>query len=87
MGSTKAGHPEEIAEARRLIAILALAADIAGYGRLASADEVVKQTGDGILIEASCVCHRGARGMIEPNSGWPPERRIEFRVSRSETAI
>jgi adenylate cyclase len=96
-------------EARKLAAILA--ADVAGYSRLAGADEdrtlarlralrgdlidpainahhgrVMKRTGDGILIEFRSVvdavrCAIEVQdGMVERNSGLPPERRIEFRV-------
>lgn len=94
---------------RKLAAILA--ADVAGYSRLAGADEdrtlvrlralrgdlidpaieanhgrVVKQTGDGILIEFRSVVDavrcaiEVQNGMVERNAGLPPERRIEFRV-------
>src|ERR1700728_4757424 len=96
-------------ETRKLAALLA--ADIAGYSRLAGADEdrtlarlralrsdlidpsisvhhgrAVKRTGDGILIEFRSVVDavRCAielqNGMIERNTGLPPERRIDFRV-------
>jgi Adenylate and Guanylate cyclase catalytic domain len=97
-----------MAQTRKLAAILA--ADVAGYSKLAGADEertlarlralrsdlidptialhhgrVVKCIGDGVFIELSIV--EAARcaiemqnGMIERNTGVPPERRIEFRV-------
>jgi len=96
-------------ETRKLAALLA--ADIAGYSRLAGADEdrtlarlralrsdlidpsisvhhgrVVKRTGDGILIEFRSVVDavrcaiEVQNGMIERNTGLPPERRIDFRV-------
>ena len=43
---------------------------------------IVKRTGDGALIEfRSVVCAMEIQnGMIERNSGLPPERRIEFRI-------
>src|SRR6202047_3260471 len=98
-----------MAETRKLAAILA--ADVAGYSRLAGADEdrtlarlralrsdlidpaiavhngrVVKRTGDGSLIEFRSVVDavrcaiEVQNGMVERNTGLPPERRIEFRV-------
>jgi adenylate cyclase len=98
-----------MAGTRKLAAILA--ADVAGYSKLAAADEertlarlralrsdlidptialhhgrVVKQTGDGVLIEFRSVVDavRCAieiqNGMAERNAGLPPERRIEFRI-------
>ena len=98
-----------MAETRKLAAILA--ADIAGYSRLAGADEdrtlarlrglrsdlidpaisvhhgrVVKRTGDGMVIEFRSVVDavrcaiEVQNGMLERNTGLPPERRIEFRV-------
>jgi adenylate cyclase len=88
-----------------------LAADVAGYSKLAAADEertlarlralrsdlidptialhhgqVVKRTGDGVLIEFRSVVDavrcaiEVQNGMVERNAGLPPERRIEFRV-------
>jgi adenylate cyclase len=96
-------------ETRKLAAILA--ADVAGYSKLAAADEertlaqlralrsdlidptialhhgqVVKRTGDGVLIEFRSVVDavrcaiEVQNGMVERNAGLPPERRIEFRV-------
>src|SRR6202030_990764 len=47
---------------------------------------VVKRTGDGILIEFRSVVDavrcaiEVQNGMVERNTGLPPERRIEFRV-------
>ncbi len=98
-----------MAETRKLAAILA--ADIAGYSRLAGADEdrtlarlralrsdlidpttavhhgrVVKRTGDGALVEFRSVVDavrcaiEVQNGMVERNTGLPPERRIEFRI-------
>ena len=98
-----------MAETRKLVAILA--ADVAGYSKLAAADEertlarlralrsdlidptialhhgrVVKRTGDGVLIEFRSVVDavrcaiEMQNGMVERNTGLPPERRIEFRV-------
>jgi adenylate cyclase len=96
-------------ETRKLAAIVA--ADVAGYSKLAGADEertlarlralrsdlfdptialhhgrFVKRTGDGVLIEFRSVVDavrcaiEVQNGMIEPNAGLPPARRIEFRV-------
>jgi adenylate cyclase len=96
-------------ESRKLAAILA--ADVAGYSRLAGADEdrtlarlralrsdlidptiavhhgrVVKQTGDGALVEFRSVVDavrcaiEVQNGMVERNAGLPSERRIEFRI-------
>ncbi len=98
-----------MAETRKIAAILV--ADVAGYSRLAGADEegtlarlrglrsdlidpaiakhhgrVVKRTGDGILIDFRSVVDavrcaiEMQNGMVERNSGLPPERRIEFRI-------
>jgi adenylate cyclase len=98
-----------MAETRKLASILA--ADVAGYSKLAAADEertlarlralrsdlidptivlhhgrIVKRTGDGVLIEFRSVVDavrcgiEVQNGMVERNSGLPPERRIEFRV-------
>jgi TolB-like protein/class 3 adenylate cyclase/Tfp pilus assembly protein PilF len=98
-----------VTETRKLVAILA--ADVAGYSRLTSADEdrtlarlralrgdlidpaiaanhgrVVKQTGDGILVEFRSVvdavrCAVEVRdGTVERNAGLASERRIEFRI-------
>ncbi len=94
---------------RRLAAILA--ADVAGYSRLMSADEegtharlrahlrqlvdpkikeyggrIVKNTGDGILVEFSSVVDAVLcaaeiqRAMIDRNAEMAMDRRIEFRV-------
>jgi adenylate cyclase len=99
-----------MAESRKLAAILA--ADVAGYSKLAAADDertlarlralrsdlfdptialhhgrVVKRTGDGILIEFRSVVDavrcaiEVQNGTLERNTGLPPERRIELRVS------
>src|SRR6476620_6267074 len=98
-----------MAEARKLAAILA--ADVAGYSKLAGSDEertlarlralrsdlidptvavhhgrVVKRTGDGALIEFRSVVDavrcaiEVQNGMLERNTGLPPERRFEFRI-------
>src|SRR6476620_9909514 len=98
-----------MAETRKLAAILA--ADVAGYSKLAGADEertlarlralrsdlidptvavhhgrVVKRTGDGALIEFRSVVDavrcaiEVQNGMLERNTGLPPERRFEFRI-------
>src|SRR6202158_217449 len=98
-----------MAETRKLAAILA--ADVAGYSRLAGSDEertlarlralrsdlidptialhhgrVVKRTGDGVLIEFRSVVDavrcaiEVQNGMLERNTGLPPERCIQFRI-------
>ncbi len=98
-----------MAETRKLAAILA--ADVAGYSKLAGADEertlarlrtlwsdliaptitvhhgrAVKRTGDGVLIEFRSVVDavrcaiEMQNGMVERNTGLPPDRRIEFRT-------
>jgi hypothetical protein len=49
--------------------------------------QVVKRTGDGVLIEFRSVVDavrcaiEVQNGMVERNAGLPPERRIEFRVA------
>ena len=96
-------------ESRKLAAMLA--ADVAGYSRLAGSDEertlarlralrsdlidptialhhgrVVKRTGDGVLIEFRSVVDavrcaiEVQNGMLERNTGLPPERCIQFRI-------
>jgi adenylate cyclase len=98
-----------MAETRKLAAILA--ADVAGYSKLAGADEertlarlralrsdlidptisvhhgrVVKRTGDGSIVEFRSVVDavrcaiEVQNGMVERNTGLPPDRRIEFRI-------
>jgi TolB-like protein/class 3 adenylate cyclase len=98
-----------MSETRKLAAILA--ADVAGYSRLAATDEertvarlrglrtdlidpaisvhhgqVIKRTGDGILIEFRSVVDavrcaiEVQNGMVERNAGLPLERQILFRV-------
>jgi adenylate cyclase len=83
-----------MAESRKLAAILV--ADVVGFSRLAGSDEertlarhhgrVVKRTGDGSIIEFRSVVDavrcaiEVQNGMVERNTGLPPERRIEFRV-------
>jgi adenylate cyclase len=98
-----------VSETQKLAAILV--ADVAGYSRLAGADEdrtlsrlrglrsdlidpaigvhhgrIVKRTGDGSVIEFRSVVDavrcaiEVQNGMIERNTGLPPERRIEFRI-------
>jgi TolB-like protein/class 3 adenylate cyclase/Tfp pilus assembly protein PilF len=98
-----------VSETRKLAAILV--ADVAGYSRLAGADEdrilarlrtlrsdlidpiisvhhgrIVKRTGDGSIIEFRSVVDsvrcaiEVQTGMVERNTGLPPEKRIEFRV-------
>jgi TolB-like protein/class 3 adenylate cyclase len=98
-----------MSETRKIAAILV--ADVAGYSRLAGADEdrtlsrlrglrsdlidpaiaahhgrIVKRTGDGSIIEFRSVVDavrcaiEVQNGMVERNTGLPPERRIEFRI-------
>jgi adenylate cyclase len=73
-------------EDRTLARLRALRGDLIDPAIEANHGRVVKQTGDGILIEFRSVvdavrCAIEVQGgMVERNSGLPPERRIEFRV-------
>jgi adenylate cyclase len=73
-------------EDRTLTRLRALRGDLIDPAIEANRGRVVKQTGDGILVEFRSVvdavrCATEVQnGMIERNSGLPPERRIEFRV-------
>jgi adenylate cyclase len=73
-------------EDRTLTRLRALRGDLIDPAIEANHGRVVKQTGDGILVEFRSVvdavrCATEVQnGMIERNSGLPPERRIEFRV-------
>src|SRR6202162_3201275 len=73
-------------EDRTLTRLRALRGDLVDRAIEANRDRGVKQTGDGILVEFRSVvdavrCATEVQnGMIERNSGLPPERRIEFRV-------
>jgi adenylate cyclase len=73
-------------EDRTLARLRALRSDLIDPTIAVHHGRVVKRTGDGILIEFRSVVDavRCAielqNGMVERNSGLPPERRIEFRV-------
>jgi adenylate cyclase len=73
-------------EDRTLTRLRALRGDLIDPAIEANHGRVVKQTGDGILVEFRSVVDavrcaiEVQNGMIERNSGLPPERRIEFRV-------
>jgi adenylate cyclase len=73
-------------EDRTLTRLRALRGDLIDPAVEANHGRVVKQTGDGILVEFRSVVDavrcaiEVQNGMIERNSGLPPERRIEFRV-------
>ena len=73
-------------EDRTLTRLRALRGDLIDPAIEANNGRVVKQTGDGILVEFRSVvdavrCATEVQnGMIERNSGLPPDRRIEFRV-------
>src|SRR5262250_1879410 len=80
--SKLAGADEE----RTLARLRALRSDLFDPTIALHHGRVVKQTGDGILIEFRSVVDavrcaiEVQNGMVERNSGIPPERRIEFRV-------
>jgi adenylate cyclase len=73
-------------EDRTLTRLRALRGDLIDPAIEANHGRVVKQTGDGILVEFRSVvdavrcASEVQNGMIERNSGLPPERRIEFRI-------
>jgi len=73
-------------EDRTLARLRALRGDLIDPAIEANHGRMVKQTGDGILIEFRSVVDavrcaiEVQNGMVERNSGLPPERRIEFRV-------
>ena len=73
-------------EDRTLTRLRALRGDLIDPAIVANHGRVVKQTGDGILVEFRSVVDavrcaiEVQNGMVERNSGLPPERRIEFRV-------
>ena len=73
-------------EDRTLARLRALRGDLIDPAIEANHGRVVKQTGDGILIEFRSVVDavrcaiEVQNGMVERNAGLPPERRIEFRV-------
>ncbi len=73
-------------EDRTLARLRALRSDLIDPTIALHHGRVVKRTGDGILIEFRSVVDavrcaiEVQNGMVERNSGLPPERRIEFRV-------
>jgi adenylate cyclase len=73
-------------EDRTLARLRALRSDLIDPTISVYHGRVVKRTGDGILVEFRSVVEavrcaiEVQNGMIERNSGLPPERRIEFRV-------
>ena len=75
-----------IDEDRTLARLRALRSDLIDPTISVYHGRVVKRTGDGILVEFRSVVDavrcaiEVQNGMIERNSGLPPERRIEFRV-------
>jgi adenylate cyclase len=73
-------------EDRTLARLRALRGDLIDPAIEANHGRVVKQTGDGVLIEFRSVVDavrcaiEVQTGVVERNAGLPPERRIEFRV-------
>jgi adenylate cyclase len=73
-------------EDRTLARLRALRGDLIDPAIEANHGRMVKRTGDGILLEFRSVVDavrcaiEVQNGMVERNSGLPPERRIEFRV-------
>ena len=73
-------------EDRTLARLRALRGDLIDPAIEADHGRVVKQTGDGVLIEFRSVVDavrcaiEVQTGVVERNAGLPPERRIEFRV-------
>src|ERR1700693_4974450 len=73
-------------EDRILARLRALRSDLIDPTIAVHNGRVVKRTGDGILIEFRSVVDavrcaiEVQNGLIERNSGLPPERRIEFRI-------
>ena len=73
-------------EDRILARLRALRSDLIDPAIAAHHGRIVKRTGDGSLIEFRSVVDavrcaiEVQNGMIERNSGLPPERRVEFRV-------
>src|ERR1700760_342315 len=73
-------------EDRRVARLRGLRSDLIDPAIDAHHGHIVKRTGDGLLIEFRSVVDavrcaiEVQNGMIERNSGLPPERRIEFRV-------
>jgi adenylate cyclase len=77
-----AGSDEE----RTLARLRGLRSDLIDPAIAAHHGRTVKRTGDGVLIEFRSVVDavrcaiEMQNGMVERNTGLPPERRIEFRV-------
>jgi adenylate cyclase len=73
-------------EDRTLARLRGLRSDLIDPAIAAHHGRIVERTGDGILIEFRSVVDavrcaiEVQNGMIERNSGLPPERRIEFRI-------
>src|SRR5437588_4128601 len=73
-------------EDRTLARLRALRSDLIDPTVAVHKGRVVKRTGDGALVEFRSVVDavrcaiEVQNGMIERNSGLPPERRIEFRI-------
>jgi adenylate cyclase len=80
-------------EDRTLARLRGLRSDLIDPAIAAHHGRVVKRTGDGVLIEFRSVVDavrcaiEMQNGMVERNAGLPPERRIEFRVSASTSAM
>ena len=80
--SRLAGSDEE----RTLARLRGLRSDLIDPAIAAHHGRVVKRTGDGVLIEFRSVVDavrcgiEMQNGMVERNTGLPPERRIEFRI-------
>ena len=73
-------------EDRTLARLRGLRSDLIDPAIAAHHGRIVKRTGDGIIIEFRSVVDavrcaiEVQNGMVERNTGLPPERRIEFRV-------
>src|SRR5271154_3774559 len=73
-------------EDRTLSRLRGLRSDLIDPAIAAHQGRVVKRTGDGALVEFRSVVDavrcaiEVQRGMVERNSGLPPERRIDFRI-------
>ena len=80
--SRLAGADEE----RTLVRLRGLRSDLIDPAIAANHGRIVKRTGDGSIIEFRSVVDavrcaiEVQNGLIERNTGLPPERRIEFRV-------
>src|SRR6516165_2420392 len=80
--SRLAGADEE----RTLARLRALRSDLIDPTIAVNHGRVVKRTGDGTLVEFRSVVDavrcaiEVQNGVVERNAGFPPERRIEFRV-------